>query len=339
MDPISLALGGASVLSGLFGSRSARKDAKRAARAQAAMQQQVMTQANRAMDVQTGLGREQLDFARQQYADMMPMRNEVVGLQLQSQQQQAGQAQDYYDYMRGVYRPVETRMAAEAAMTNTDAYRERMAQEASQRAALAFQGSQGMATRELARRGLDPTSGAYGAMTNANAINSAAMQATGANQARAQAEQFGYQRNMDVAKMGSYLPAATASAYGGALDAGTTAMNSYMAPTGLYYEGAKLGTGMINQGFDQGMRAYSGMLGGATDTATRASENYYGALGSNTGMLGTFAAASYGANNVPRAGLTGTPRNSVGPMATPYGGYRGYNSGVSNNFNVPNFRP
>jgi hypothetical protein len=338
MDPVTLALGGASLLSGLFGSRNARKDAKRAARAQAAVQQQAMTQANRAMEAQVGLGREQIDFARQQYADMAPVRDSIGGLQVQSQQQQMAQGQDYYDYGRAVYRPVETRMAAEAAMTNTADYRERMAQEASQRAALAFQGGQGMATRELARRGLDPTSGAYAAMTNTNAINSAAMQATGANQARAQAEQVGYQRNMDVAKMGSYIPAAASNAYGGAMDAGTTAMNTYMAPTGLYYEGAKLGTDTLGRGFGQGMDAYSGMLSGATNTANSASDNYYGAMGSNTGMLGTMAAASYGANNVPRVGLTGTPRNSVGPMAPTYGGYKGYGSGASNNFNVPSFR-
>jgi hypothetical protein len=333
MDPVTLALGGASLLSGLFGSRNARKDAKRAAAAQAAIQQQTMAQANRAMEAQVGLGREQIDFARQQYADMAPMRDQIGGLQVQAQQQQMAQGQDYYDYGRAVYRPAETRMAAEAAMTNTADYRERMAQEASQRAALAFQGGQGMATREMARRGLDPSSGAYAAMTNTNAINSAAMQATGANQARAQAEQVGYQRNMDVAKMGSYIPAAASNSYGGAMDAGTTAMNTYMAPTGLYYEGAKLGTDTLGRGFGQGIDAYSNMLGGASNTANSASDNYYGTMGANTGMFGTLAAGSYGANNFPRTGLSSTPKNSVGPMAS------GYMGGASNTnrFNIPNY--
>jgi hypothetical protein len=43
------------------------------------------------------IGREQLDFAKQQYAEMAPLARQVAAQQMAAQQQQMRQAQDYYD--------------------------------------------------------------------------------------------------------------------------------------------------------------------------------------------------------------------------------------------------
>lgn len=46
--------------------------------------------------IMAGLGREQLDFAKQQYNDVKPFLEDVAGLQAEAQRQQMDQAQDYY---------------------------------------------------------------------------------------------------------------------------------------------------------------------------------------------------------------------------------------------------
>jgi hypothetical protein len=295
----ALVLGGSSLLGSLFGARSAKKASKAASAAQERATQQMIQQADRASQLQYGLGREQLDFARRQYEESIPIRDQVVGLQTRAMEQQMEQGQDYYNYMRDTFRPGETRMAAQAAQYDTEANRERLASEAVQRAALAFQGGQGMATREMARRGLDPSSGAFAAMTNQNAIQSAAMQATGANQARTMAEQTGWARNLDVAGLGRGLPGASSAAYGGASSAGSAALGNQMAPGAQYNQGYQLGAGTIGSGFGQGLNAYGSIMQNATGLATNAMSNYYGAIGSGIGMTGTLGAAAYGAYNVP----------------------------------------
>jgi hypothetical protein len=287
-------LAGGSLLGSLFGGSSARKAAAASTAAQLQSTQLLTQQADRAAQLQYDLGQGQLDFARRQYEESIPLRDQIVGLQMDAQRQQMSQAGDYYDYMRGVYRPVETRMAAQATQFDTEAYRERMAAEASQRAAMAFEGSQGALRRDLTRRGINPNSGAFAAMGNQNAIAMAGLQATGANAARAQAEQMGWARNLDVAGLGRNLPGASSAAYQGATGAGTSAMNVQGAPMGLYNQGYQLGAGTIGTGMGQALTGYGNLLGDTSRSAMNASNTYFGSIGALTGMAGTGAAYLYG---------------------------------------------
>lgn len=232
----------------------------------------------------TALSREQLDFARQQYAEMAPLARQVAAQQMAAQQQQMRQAQDYYDYQQQTFRPLERGLVADAERFNTDAYREQLAAQAAAATGRAFGATQGMQQRALAARGVSPTSGAALAMGNQNALGLAAQRAAAMTGARQQADQMGWARRMDVTGLGRGLAGASLGAYQGATGAGSAGLASSMAPgtqfqQGLGQAGQTMGnvlqsqTSSYNAGMQQadpfatvlgmGLGAYAGGFGGA----------------------------------------------------------------------------
>ena len=214
------------------------------------------------------VAREQLNFAKQQYADLRPIAQEIAGLQAGAQRQQMAQAGDYYDYMQETFRPVEQSLVAQAQEFNTDAYRQQMAQQASTAAARAFEQSQAMTGRSLAARGVNPASGAARGADRATSLQQAAMRTQAMTGSRQQAEQMGYARMLDAAGLGRGLAGASTAAYAGASGAGSAGMNTYMAPGNQYQAGlANAGqtygnmANMQNQAFMQGQANEAGMFG------------------------------------------------------------------------------
>ena len=183
------------------------------------------------------LGKEQLAFSKQQYAEMMPLARQVYGLQMDAQKQQMQQAQDYYDYQQQTFRPLERGLVADAQRFNTENYREQVAKDAALQAARAFEQTQGMADRASAARGISVDSPAAMALRNRSQYALATGTAQGMNQARQQAEQLGWARRMDVTGLGRGLAGASTAAYSGATGAGSAGLTSAMAPGGQYMQG------------------------------------------------------------------------------------------------------
>ena len=183
------------------------------------------------------LGREQLDFSKQQYAEMKPIAERVANQQLASQEQQMKQAQEYYDYQQNTFRPVERGLVAQAQEYDTEANRERIAAQAAADTARAFGTAEGMTSRNLARRGVGPGSGNAMAMQNQNALSLASARAGAMTGARNQAEQIGYARKLDAVGLGRGLAGASTAAYGAATGAGSAGLGSSMAPGGQYMGG------------------------------------------------------------------------------------------------------
>jgi hypothetical protein len=183
------------------------------------------------------LGREQLDFAKMQYAEMKPLAQGIANQQIAAQQQQMQQAKEYYDYNVNTFRPLEQGLVRDAENFNTEAYRSQMAQRAAADVQQAFQGAQGQSNREMARRGINPNSGAAISNMNANALRLASASAGAQTSARSQAEQMGYARRLEVTGLGRGLAGAANAAYGGATSAGSAGLNTSMAPGGQYMQG------------------------------------------------------------------------------------------------------
>lgn len=183
------------------------------------------------------VAQQQLDFSKEQYAEMKPFVTRLATTMADAQQQQMAQAQDYYDYSKSTFRPVEQGLVKQAQEFDTEAYRQQLAAKAAADAAKAFQGSQGVMMREATRRGVNPASGAFGAASNANALGLAAMQTGAQNQARQQAEQLGWARKMDVTGLGRGLAGASTAAYSGATGAGQTAGTTMMSAGNQYMQG------------------------------------------------------------------------------------------------------
>jgi hypothetical protein len=183
------------------------------------------------------LGREQLAFSKQQYAEMMPLARQVYGQQMDAQRQQMDQAQNYFDYQQQTFRPVEQGLVRDAERFSTEGYREQIAGQAAAAAGRAFGVQQDMGQRAMAARGVNPNSGAALALQAQGNLGLAAQRANAMTGARNQAEQTGFARRLDVTGLGRGLAGASTAAYQGATGAGSAGLSSAMAPGGQYMQG------------------------------------------------------------------------------------------------------
>jgi len=183
------------------------------------------------------LGREQLAFSKQQYDEMMPLARQVYGQQMDAQRQQMEQAKNYFDYQQQTFRPVEQGLVRDAERFSTEGYREQMAGQAAAAAGRAFGVQQDMGQRAMASRGVNPNSGAGMALQAQGNLGLAAQRANAMTGARTQAEQLGFARRMDVTGLGRGLAGASTAAYQGANTAGSSSMNTAMAPGSQYQQG------------------------------------------------------------------------------------------------------
>jgi len=201
-----------------------------------------------AAQIMAGLGREQLDFAKQQYGELSPLLRDIAERQMSAQEEQMAQARDYYDYQRQTFRPLERGLVAQAERFDTEGYREQLARDAAAAAGRAFGTTQEATARTMASMGVSPASGRYASAQRQNALGLAAQRAGAMTGTRERAEQMGYARKLDVAGLGRGLPGASTAAYGGATAAGTSAGNMYMAPGNQYMAGLTSGANTIGSG-------------------------------------------------------------------------------------------
>jgi hypothetical protein len=218
----------------------------------------------RGIDVANQLGTRQMDFAQRQYEEMKPLAQQVYTQQMAAQQQQMQQAQDYYDYQQKTFRPLEQGLVAQAQQYNTEGNRQQIAAQAAADAANAFQTAQGVNMREMARRGINPSSGAALMMRNQNALGLASMTAGGANAARRQAEQTGFARSLDVTGLGRGLAGASLGAYQGANASGSTGLSSAMSPGNQYSQAYGQGAGYMMGGAQMGIQGQGQILNAQT---------------------------------------------------------------------------
>ena len=199
-------------------------------------------------EIMAGLGREQLDFSKQQYQDFLPFAQEIANQQAAAQAEQLRQGREYYDYQTRTFRPLERGLVQQAQQFNTEAYREQLAGQAAADAARAFGVTQAAGERSMASMGVNPASGRFAGLQNQNQLGLAAQRAAAMTGGRQSAEQFGYARMLDAAGLGRNLPGASTAAYGAATGAGTAATGTAMAPGNQYMAGQQQGISTIGAG-------------------------------------------------------------------------------------------
>lgn len=240
----------------------------------------------RAAEMMTGLGREQLDFARQQYAEMSPIAKQVADAQIAAQQQTMRQGQEYYDYMKSTFRPIEQGLVQRAQEFNTDAYREQLASQAAAAAGRAFGATQAAGSRAAAAMGVNPNSGRFAGIQAQGQLGLAAQRAGAMTGARQQAEALGYARQVEAAGLGRNLPGASLGAYGAATGAGSAGLNSAMAPGNQYMQGMSAGATTTGQGLNMQMQGLGNILSSQTSV--------YGANASKSDPLASIAGMAIG---------------------------------------------
>jgi hypothetical protein len=238
------------------------------------------------MEIMTGLGREQLDFAREQYDTARPILEEIAGLQMDAQRQQMDQGADYYNYLRDTYRPLERSIVADAENFNTAAYRDQLASQAAADVGLAFGRTRAMNERAMASMGVNPNSGRFAGVQSASGLGLAANRAAAMTNTRTQADQMGYARKLDAAGLGRNLSGASLAAYGGATAAGSAAGANAQSAGQNYMGNMAVGAGTIGQGQQMNLQGLSSVLNAQTQTYINTNDSLLGDLG---GFLGGVA--------------------------------------------------
>ena len=213
------------------------------------------------------LGTRQMDFAQRQYEEMKPLAERIAASQISAQDELMRQGRDYYDYQKETFRPLEKGLVAQAQNYNTEGNRQQLAAQAAADAANAFQSAQGVSNREMARRGINASSGAALMMRNQNALGLAGMTAGAATNARRQAEQTGWARSMDVTGLGRGLSGASLGAYQGANASGTAGMNTAMSAGDQFGRSFGQGAGYSMAGANMGITGAGNILNAQTSYA------------------------------------------------------------------------
>ena len=210
---------------------------------------------------------------QRQFNQQQALAQEAQNVQLGIAQQQQQVANDYNDYNKTVFRPLETQLVSEAQQAGNPAELDRAAGEAAAGVKSSFAMTADASGRSLARMGINPASGRALAVRVNDDATAALGAAAAANTARETAKTVADGKKMDAASLGRNLPSAQAVAANGAI-AGANG-------------GAATGVGMMNAGINQSRVSASlqqdglGNLAGAAGMALR-----YGAMGGKTPMQG-----------------------------------------------------
>lgn len=172
---------------------------------------------------------EYLNFAKQQYADNKGFLADIAQAEAEIMRTNQQRAEDYAQYERDTFRPMEKELIGKAKAYNEDAMRERMAQQSAADTNAAFDGAKQQALRNLARYGINPNSGRFAALNAQIGTQQAGALAAGQNQARMQAEGLGYARMQDAVALGKGLAPNASTAYGIALQGGDSAAKTSQA--------------------------------------------------------------------------------------------------------------
>jgi hypothetical protein len=220
-----------------------------------------------AAKIMADLGYAELDFAKLAYDETKPLLFDIGNTQVEAMRQNMVQGEDYYNYMKSTYRPVEQKLVAEAQQFNTEAERNRLSREAAgtyeQQAAI----QKDAQMRQMASMGLNPNSGRAMATRNAMGLQGAAARAGLMTNAREQAKNVGYARMMDAAGLGRNLPGASAGAYQLATGAGNAAGANFQAPGTQLMQGNAMGVNTIGSGQQMKVQGLSNVLNAQTQMA------------------------------------------------------------------------
>lgn len=224
LQPLTVAA--AIVTAGVAGAGAAAYSADKAANSADKMIDQEAKSAESAKD----LGVQQLDWNKQQYYADKPLRDEAsqasIGLMRQQAEAAAKQqdlADEYADYNRTTFRPLEQKIVADAQGYDTPERRAAVAASAAADVESAFGSSMSSLNRSLGRSGAVPGGGRSLSLMQDAALAKAGALAGATTGATRNVETVGAARMADAANLGRNLPSAQATAAATGINAGTSA--------------------------------------------------------------------------------------------------------------------
>lgn len=249
---------------------------------------------NAAAVKQAEMSAEQLEFAKKIYGDSAPDRADASqrarttsDLQMEAARKQMALTDDYADYNKNTFRPIEQGIVADAVAYDTPQRREAEAAKSVATVEQSLATQQGITSRNLERAGVQPGSGRAIAVQSAFDLNAASMKAGAANTARAQVETIGAARKADAANLGRNLASSQATSAGIALNQGNSAVANGQVPLSV----AQGGAAGMNSGFAGAQQGLSGAastygtIGNINAKAAASGDAMWGALGQVGGAM------------------------------------------------------
>lgn len=249
-----------------------------------------MSGANAAAVMQADLSKEQLEWMKQLYAETAPDRkaaidraNLVSDKQLAAMDAQTKLTQDYADYQKNTFQPLEKGIVADSQKYDTQERRDAEVGQAVSDVNQSFSAAQDATNRNMARMGVNPASGAFAAGQQQLQAQKVLAQVQGMKGARDKVETQGYARKMDSANLGRGLASSQATSAGVALNQGNSAVSNGQVGGAVTAQGAQ----MVNAGY---AGAQNGLAGASNSFTNIARINQQASDNSGTlGMIGSLA--------------------------------------------------
>jgi len=251
-----------------------------------------VAQANKeAAQISAQIAREQLAWAREQYAMDRQLVDRVINVMLPALQSEAAAGEAERARYRQVFQPVEDTLIAEARDYATPGRMELEASRAQADVAQAFEAQRRAALANLESYGIDPSTVRAGALDRMARTAQAAALAGAANNARLQTEATGRALRGEAINIGRGYPGAIAQAYQTAQNAGQGAVGAGLAATA---SGANtMGTGVQWQGLsNQALANWGNQVANMNSAAMQANAMRRGSgIGSILGGIAGLALA------------------------------------------------
>lgn len=243
---------------------------------------------NAAAQANAEVAKEALQFYKQTYAEQAPQREaaakiamDTAAQQLEASKKNTQISDDYWNYQKSTFRPLEEGIVADAQTYDTTARRESAAAGAVADVGMQAEAARQAQTRQQQRVGVNPSSGKAMALQSQMGMAEALGKAGAANQARDKIELQGYARKMDAANLGRGLASSQATSAGVALNAG----NSAVGNAGVPLTQANQATATMGQGFNTAIQGNNsaGSLYGQVAQLQSQDSGVWGALGTTMG--------------------------------------------------------
>lgn len=286
---------------------------------------------------------EQIEFAKKQYDDYMApggdhdfmrglanqaigISNESLGIQREGiglQRHAQDKADELQDYELGqakmndqryqnVQVPFEDQLIKQVNDQDTDSYRQGQVNRALADTQMQYDSARQQGIRSMTRRGVDPGSGAYGAMMADGGRSQALAMATAANKTRLAAQQVGLSNKMQMyggmkgmaglgATSAQLALGAGAQGLGAAQGIGGSAAGMAATGSGLlgnnaaYLNANNAATGLRSSGVGAGISGYNGYYGNIVAGAKVAADSdpTNSILGAGAGALATYGLMAF----------------------------------------------
>lgn len=184
-----------------------------------------------AAEISAQVAREQLAWAKEQYATDRGVADKIVQRMLTTMDSEAEAAAADRTRYQDTFQPLEDRLIADATSYASPERQEQEAARAQAEVAAAFEGQRRGALAALESYGVDPSTARSQALDIGVRVAQGAAQASAANQGRLTAEATGRALMGEAVNLGRGYPGQVAQAYGTAQQAGQGAIGSQLGTT------------------------------------------------------------------------------------------------------------